>query len=152
MKRLFWILLFLCAAAWAQQPVNVTKVGGSAVVNDPCASQARTAYVISLTASTQIIAGTTGKQTYICWIQFSLSALADNIALVEGTGSVCGTGTAGMAGGTTAATGWNLLANGSVTGGGRTAWGFKTATLADNVCLLVSSAAQISGVIEYVQQ
>jgi hypothetical protein len=39
-----------------------------------------------------------------------------------------------------------------VTSGGITSWGFKTATLADNVCLLVSSAAQLSGVIEYVQQ
>lgn len=119
---------------------------------DPCAATTRSVAVINTTASAQLIAGAAGKQTYVCWIQFSLSAVADNVSLVEGTGSTCGTGTAGMAGGATAATGWNLLANASVTGGGYTSFGWKTATLADNVCFLVSSASQISGVIQYVQQ
>lgn len=133
-------------------PQNLTQMAGLNVVADPCQVNTRSTANISLTASGQIIAGTAAKQTYICFLQFALSATADNVALVEGTVTTCGTGTAGMAGGTTAATGWNLLANGSVTAGAMQNWSFKTATLADNVCLLASSAAQISGTVQYVQQ
>jgi hypothetical protein len=119
---------------------------------DLCSGQSKTAKLINLTGSAQLITGTAAKNTYICFLQFSLSSVADNIALVEGTGSVCATGTAGMAGGATAATGWNLLANGSVTSGDGGFWVFKTATTGDNVCLLASSAAQNSGMVTYVQQ
>jgi len=139
-------------SAAGAQLMNQGYVGGSAVVADPCQQAVRTAVVINATASTQIITGTSGKQTYVCFLQFALSAVADNVALVEGTGSTCASSTAGMAGGSTAATGWNLLANGSVTAGSIQAWAFKTVTAADNVCLLASSAAQISGVVQYVQQ
>jgi hypothetical protein len=147
-----FLLVFGVLVCEGQQPVNQSQVGGSPVVADPCSQQTRSVYVVNLTAGAQIITGTSAKQTYICFIQFSLSATGDNIALVEGTGSTCGTSTAGMAGGATAATGWNLLANGSVTAGTMTAWAFKTATTADNVCLLASSGAQISGIVQYVQQ
>jgi hypothetical protein len=118
---------------------------------EPCATSTRSVAVINLTASGQLVTGLANKTIYVCYLQFSLSATADNVALVEGTGSTCGTGTAGMAGGATAATGWNLLANGSVTSGSLQAWAFTTATAGDNVCLLASSAAQISGVMIYVQ-
>jgi len=132
---------------------NVTQIAGSTVVADPCQVNARSTALINLTASGQIIAGTSAKQTYICYLQFALGATADNVALVEGnTTGNCGTGTTAMAGGATAATGWNLLANGSVTSGTIQNWAFKTATLANNVCLLASSAAQISGTVQYVQQ
>jgi hypothetical protein len=76
-----------------------------------------------------------------------ITATAQNIALVEGTGTVCATGTAGMAGGTTAATGWNFAANGGFVNGGGGFWVFKTATPGDNVCLCLSSTGQTSGVI-----
>jgi hypothetical protein len=56
---------------------------------------------ISITANTQIISGTSAKQTYICSINLIVGA-ADNVALVEGTGTTCGTGIAGIAGGATA--------------------------------------------------
>lgn len=117
---------------------------------DPCVVNARKVAVINLTASGQLVTALANQTVYVCYLQFSLSALADNVALVEGTGSTCGTGTAGMAGGATTGTGWNLLANGSVTSGTIGMWAFKTATLGDNVCLLASSAAQISGVMIYV--
>lgn len=119
---------------------------------DPCQILHRSVAVINLTASGKLISGVSNKTTYICFLQFSLSGTADNVALVEGTGSTCATNTAGMAGGATAATGWNLLANGSVTAGNMAYWAFSSATRADDVCLLASSAAQISGVIQYVQQ
>ena len=81
-----------------------------------------------------------------------MTATAQNIALVEGTGTTCGTGTAGMAGGTTAATGWNFAANSGLVKGAGSNWVFKTATAADNVCLLLSSTGQTSGSVRYVQQ
>lgn len=136
----------------ANASANIAQIAGSTVVADPCQVNARLTANISITASGQIITGTAAKQTYICFLQFAASATADNVALVEGTGTTCATSIAGMAGGTTAATGWNLLANGSVTAGTIQNWAFKSATLADNVCLLASSGAQISGTVQYVQQ
>jgi len=84
------------------------------------------------------------------------SATAQNIALVEGTGSVCATNIFGLAGGTTAATGWNLAANGGLTKGAGSGTIYSpsadTNATAANVCLLSSSTGQISGQITYVQQ
>lgn len=117
---------------------------------DPCKMATASQYTISLTANTQIITGTASKQTYICSINIVVAA-ATNVAIVEGTGSTCGTGTAGMAGGSTAATGWNFAANGGLTLGNGDSWVIKTATAADNVCILVSAANQVSGSIKYVQ-
>lgn len=132
--------------------VNVDCKLGCGSSSDPCSSLTRTPVVLNLTANTQLIAGTSGKQTYVCFIQFGLGSTADNIAMVEGTGTICGTTTVGMAGGNTSATGWNLQGYGSVTAGEGLAWAFKTATTGDSVCFLVSSASQVSGVVQYVQQ
>jgi len=141
----------LCLPLCAQQPANVTQIAGSSVVADPCQTKARLSVNISLTANTQLIAGTSGKQTYVCSMDIVVAA-ATNVALVEGTGTACGTSTAGMAGGSTAATGWNFAANGGLVKGTGGNWVFKTATTANNVCILVSAANQVSGSIQYVQQ
>ena len=135
------------AGAW---PAKITD-GTSTQVVDPCQAQARSYVAINLTAGTQEIAGTASKQTYICGFSV-VAAAADNVALVEGTGTVCATGTAGMIGGATAATGLNLAANGGIVLGNGGFAVAKTATAADNVCLLVSGSAQVSGVISFVQQ
>ena len=105
---------------------------------------------INVTTNTQIISGAVGKQTYLCGINL-IAGAADNVALVEGTGTVCGTGTAGIACGTTAATGWNFAANGGLTSGNGVGIVARTATAADNVCLLVSTGAQVSGSIVWAQ-
>ena len=105
---------------------------------------------VSITAGTQIITGASSKQTYICSINL-VAGSADNVALVEGTGSPCGTSAVGMAGGSTAATGWNFAANGGLTLGNGLGIVARTATTADNVCLLVSSGAQVSGTIIWAQ-
>ena len=107
---------------------------------------------ISLTAGAAIVSGVAAKKVYICALDLVVSA-ADNVALVEGTTvtTPCDTGTAGMAGGTTAATGWNLAANGGLTKGNGQGLLYVTATAADSVCLLVSGAAQVSGAITYAQ-
>lgn len=105
---------------------------------------------ISVTASTQIITGASSKQTYVCSLNL-IAGAADNVALVEGTGTTCGTSTAGMAGGSTAATGWNFAANGGLTLGNGIGIIARTATAADNVCLLVSGSGQVSGNIVWAQ-
>lgn len=127
----------------------------SVLVNGGCAGQtiANTKVKpISITSGTAIVAGVSSTKVYICAIDLVVSA-ADNVALVEGTTvtTPCDTSTAGMAGGTTAATGWNLAANGGLTKGNGAGLLYITATAADNVCLLVSGAAQVSGAITYAQ-
>lgn len=117
---------------------------------DPCSINLRQLGQVNLTASGQVIAGVAGKQTYICHIGI-VSATAQNVALVEGTGAVCVTNTVGMAGGNTAATGWNLAANEFVIEGTGGQWITGTVATGDNVCVLLSSTGQTSGVIQYAQ-
>lgn len=122
---------------------------------DACSQLTKLGAPISLTASGQVITGTSAKKTYICSIDL-ITATAQNIALVEGTGSTCATNIYGLAGGTTAATGWNLPANGGLTkgAGSGTVYSPSGDTNASdaNVCLLLSSTGQTSGQITYVQQ
>jgi hypothetical protein len=105
---------------------------------------------VSITTNTQVIT-MAGSSNFVYFCSINLvAAAADNVALVEGTGATCGTGTAGIAGGATAATGWNLGANNltMATGSGSGAVA-KTAVAGDNVCILVSAASQLSGVISW---
>jgi len=131
--------------------VNQAQVGGSAVVADPCMREARIPVSISQTAGTQLITGTASERIFICSIHI-VTATAQNIALVSGTGTVCATSTSGVVGfgGATAATGWNFAANGGIQMG-HSNWSYgKTDTDADNVCLLNSGSGQISGGLTYV--
>jgi hypothetical protein len=118
---------------------------------DPCSTLKKTFAKISQTANTQIITGASSKQTYICSLSL-VTAAANNVALVEGTGTTCGTSTAGVMGGSTAATGWNFGANGGMAMGDGIGTIGQTATAADNVCVFVSAAVQLSGAIGWVQQ
>jgi len=135
--------------------VNLTQFGGTAVGSNPCLTQTPTPAVINNAGSSttqELIAGTSAKKTYVCSINVGPVASAVNVALVEGTGSTCGTSTAGMAGGATAATGWQFAANGGLTFGSGGYPIAAAATAADNVCLMYSAAVQVSGVAMYVQQ
>lgn len=132
---------------------DLTKIGGSAVIADPCQVNARTYTPINIStaANIKIVTGTSSKKTYLCHL-FLLAAGADNIGIVEGTGTNCATGTAGVIGGATAAAGINLAANqGWVAGTGGNAVA-ATATNADDFCLITSAAVQVSGVAVTVQQ
>lgn len=125
-------------------------------LNDPCGPQnTKLGAPISLTASGQIITGTSAKKTYICAIDVVPTA-AQNIALVEGTGSTCATNIFGLAGGTTAATGWNFQLGGGIARGSGNGTVYSpsadTNAAAANVCLLIAGAGQVSGQISYVQQ
>lgn len=150
------LTLILCALAIAQQPVLVRGTDGSAATTfyvDPCQRGVKTYGSFSGTANTQLIAGTSAKKIYFCSWNDQNGGTATNYAIVEGTGSVCGTGTAafpGLSGGTTAATGWNVGANGGRTMGNGAAAIAGAATNADNVCVLVSAANQLNIGYSYV--
>ncbi len=116
---------------------------------DPCATKAKLFIAISQTTGTQLFAGTASNRTYVCSVHV-LSATAQNIVLVSGTGSVCASSPHAMIGGTTAATGWNFAANSGVVLGDGSATVAKSTTDADNICILMSSTGQLSGVLSYV--
>lgn len=141
------------AAINSSIPAGTNLIGFT--TNDPCGQATKLGAPISLTASGQIITGASAKKTYICSIDI-VSATAQNIALVEGTGTVCATNIFGLAGGTTAATGWNLSANGGLTKGSGVGTVYSPSADSNgtqaNVCLLLSSTGQTSGQITYVQQ
>lgn len=116
---------------------------------DPCSFKTKNYFAISQTTGTQLFTGTASNRTYVCSIDI-VTATAQNISLVSGTGTVCATSTGPMSGGTTAATGWNFAANGGIVKGNSTASIYKSDTDADNICLLQSGSGQISGSLTYV--
>jgi hypothetical protein len=135
----------------AAEPQGQFSTGQTGV--DPCLAQTKVFASINQTANTQLAAGTASKKIYICSIHVVVAA-ATSVALVEGTGSVCGTGTAGVSGfgGATPATGWNFMANGGIVlGNGAAAVGAE-GTSADDLCLFNSGSGQVSGGISYVVQ
>jgi hypothetical protein len=121
--------------------------------SSPCSQTSPNTKPISVTSATTvvIVAGSAGKKTYVCNISVSTGA-ADNVALVEGSGTTCGTSTLGLAGGTTAANGWNLAANGGANLSGGLNHVAQTTVNANDVCLITSSAGPLAGTIVYVQQ
>ena len=127
--------------------------GANTMVVDPCKAQTKLFASINQTANAQLVAGAASKKIYICSIHVVVAA-ATSVALVEGTGAVCATGTAGVSGfgGATAATGWSFMANGGIAlGSGAAAVGAE-GTSADNLCLFNSGSGQVSGGISYVVQ
>lgn len=143
-------VLLLLLPVTAQIPVSVSP--------DPCGVNSSgglatwTYYVVNVSSNTQIIAGSSGKNVYVCQAAFPPQAAAVNINLVESatSGNACATSPTGMLGGATAALGANIVINGGfiLPSTGR-AWA-KTATSGDAMCILVS--ASVNGVIAYVQQ
>ena len=132
-------------AASAGAPVVNYAYGYNAVGNvwdrpvlDACERVAQSYAPISITTATttRIVAPSASNKTYICSL-FLTSAAADNVGIVEGTGGTCGTGTAGVIGGTTAANGPNFAANGGVLlqAGGKVAIAQTAGTNVD-LCLI----------------
>ena len=140
-------------ATGAAPPANVLYQGGNA--SGATGGQLAGAifcdqyFNIQQTANTQIITGVAGRRTYICAINL-VTATAQNVSVVAGTGSVCATTTVavpGLSGGATAATGWNFAANGGIALGGGANGGpiGKTTVNQDNVCVFQSGSGQLSG-------
>lgn len=133
----------------AVRPTDGTR---NAIV-DPCEATLQSYAPISITTATttRIVAPSASNKTYICSL-FLTSAAADNVGIVEGTGGTCGTGTAGVVGGTTAANGPNFAANGGMLlqAGGKVAAAQTAGTNVD-LCLITSAATPLAGGIKYVQ-
>lgn len=157
-----WLMPSSQSGTWTVQPGNTPNTtpwlvkegdGTNTRVYDPCETVAQTSTPISITTATttRIVPPASSKKTHICYI-FLTSAAADNVGIVEGTGGTCGTGTAGVIGGTTAANGPNFAANGglSLTAGGKTAVAATAGTNVD-LCLITSAATPLAGVIKWVQ-
>lgn len=120
---------------------------------DPCTAYAKTFVPISINtaATTVVISASASNKNYICSLEL-VAAGADNVALVEDATGSCASPDAGMAGGTTAATGWNFAANSGIARGNGNGTVYKSASTNVNVCLITSAAVQLSGVLSYVQK
>lgn len=103
---------------------------------------------ISTATTTLIVTGVSGRHVRICSMSL-VTAAANNVAFISGTGATCGTGTTGMNGNTTAATGWNFAANGGLTQGSGLGTINRTNATGDSVCAVTSAATQLSGRISY---
>lgn len=141
----------------AQTVALQTNQNGYLLAEQGCAGQSVantnvTPFSLASTTALKLVSKVAAKKVYICALDL-VSATAQNVALVEGTLTTtnCDTSTAGLAGGTTAATGWNLAANGGLTKGNGQGVVYKSATANLDVCLFSSSTGQISGAITWAQ-
>ena len=124
------------------------------VLPDPCQSGTKLYKPISITTNTttNIITGTSAKNTYICHM-FLTSAAADNVAIISGTtGATCGANTVALLGGTTATNGPNFPANGGFSIGDGGFAVLKVQTANDDVCIITSAATPLAGSVTYVIQ
>jgi hypothetical protein len=117
---------------------------------EPCSSGVKQNVPFSETASTVIIPGQPRTKTYLCFV-FLGTAGAQNISIVEGTGTVCATNQLIIMGGP-GATGPASQANGTFTlGSGAASIGFTT-VVGNDVCLLQSASGLVAGNMIYVRQ
>ena len=103
---------------------------------------------VTTATTTLLVTGVSGRHVRISSLSL-VTAAANNVALISGTGATCGTGTTGMNGGTTAASGWNFAANGGITQGNGLGTINQTNATGDSVCIVTSAATQLSGRIAY---
>jgi hypothetical protein len=138
-------------SATAGNPLLVAGKGsGNARVPIVCDNW--TPISFSSTSAQKIITKASAKNIYICSINLVVAA-ATNVALLAGTQTTnqCDTSTAGLSGGTTTATGWNLAANGGLAYGNGMGVIMATASTGLDVCLLASAANQVSGAVSWTQ-
>lgn len=119
---------------------------------DPCSELAKVTVPFSVAAATttELVVASALNKVYVCSLVILPVAGAQAIALVEDDTDNCASPSAGMAGGVTAATGGTFAANGGASlGTGDTHW-TKTSAINRYVCLMTSTTAQTSGVLNYV--
>lgn len=143
--------LLLMPGAHAQSGSNPGGCAGATVSNTKTAPFSNAASASNLL----LVTGSASKNIHICALNIGPVGGAVNVAVVEGTTTTnpCDTGTAGVMGtgksSPSAATGWQIAANGAVTFGDGFGLLSVTATAGDNVCLLFSTAVQVSGALTY---
>lgn len=100
---------------------------------------------INVTAATELVTNAGGQRIHVCAFSVVLAG-AESVSLVEGTGTLCGTGTTGLYGGTSASAAF--AANGGVAmTSDRITLPMQVA--GDNLCLLKSAANNVSGTLVY---
>lgn len=114
---------------------------------DPCSGLAKTTTPISVTVDTVIISAVSAKKNYICSILLA-SAAAEIVSITEGTGTVCGTSTAALAGSTTDANGLSSTGFAAI-GGSATVIVGKTTN--SDICLMLSGSNRVAGWVTFVQ-
>jgi hypothetical protein len=120
---------------------------GGFLVGVPVCDTFKAVSVTSAT-TTLMVTGVAGRQVRICSVNL-VTAIANNVVLISGTGATCGTGTGAIAGGTTAANGWNFAANGGLSVGSGFGTVMQTAVAGDSVCVITSAAGPLAGTIAY---
>lgn len=135
-------------------PANATMAGfrASGNLTVPIICDNWTPFSIANTTATKLVSKVSAKTVYICSVTIANNA-ATNVALIAGTKvtTECDTSTAGLSGGTTAATGWNFSANSGLTQGIGIGVIMATASTNIDVCIVQSASTQISGGISWTQ-
>lgn len=134
-------------------PLATSALGGlyTASASDPCSTKAKTYYVVNLAAAATVeIANAVASQFfYICSVNL-VTAGASAVLIAEDDTDGCGSLSAGLNGGTTAATGWTFAANGGIALGNGLGTVLKTVTANRYLCIAPSGTGQLSGSISYV--
>lgn len=117
---------------------------------DPCSATAKSIHVVNMSTATtvEIANAVSGQHFYICSVNL-VAAAAQTIAIGEDDTDGCGSITAGLHGGATAATGWSFAANGGIALGNGTGTVMRTGTAGRYLCVITGQAQQISGTITY---
>ena len=141
------------ASSSAPLPVRPGDGTRNAIV-DPCEGnlQSYATGVITSATTTRIIAPSASNKTYLCMF-FTKASAADNVAVVEGTGGTCGTGTAALLGGTTTANGlvFGTAGDGVLLQAGGKVAAIQTAGTNVDLCLITSTAGPLIWSAKYVQ-
>lgn len=125
---------------------NVTSATQRVVLANnsiPCTSFV----AVSQADDATVITGTASQYIYICSIVL-VGAASEVINIIEGTGTVCATGTTVIAGSSTQANGMSFAANGGFSAVSSLPF-MRTSTLADNLCITQSGTSRVSGWISY---
>ena len=138
--RVLAVLVLLVGLLWS------TKLDPALAAYYPGGTTCSSVKAISQTTSTDLVTFT--NKAYICALMI-VSATAQNISLVQGTGTTCGTSTVALIGSTTAASGPALAANGGFALPVPSGSYLVSTTTAQHVCLLQSSTGLVAGVMIY---
>jgi hypothetical protein len=138
----------IASSLYAQQPVNVSQVGGlapvAAICDDPSKIASANINLGAATGNTEIVALSGSTVIYVCGYQLQAGG-ADATQWITGTGSACATGE------TDKAT-FAMTANGDgavYAGGGAVI--FKTAA-GGALCVERTNSVALTGIVTYVQQ
>lgn len=125
-----------------------TSAGAVTADLDPCFYLTKTFVPIDIvTATTVELANAVASAHYhVCSVNL-VTLAANNVVIAEDDTDGCGSISAGVTGGVTAAEGWNFGANGGIAIGNGSSSIARTTTVARYLCILTSAATQLSGSI-----